>query len=225
MGKRNRSDPVAKGPVTYCLDHLSTKDDACHALTELSDEIKNDAPEFLHLVDVIDRKLFVPCGMPGDERLEITKYLRDYWFNEVSPDNEVSPEAEFRHFQPIAPIYANGLLIGLNASLKDCPMKNKICINGGMPKPIAAYWTIGHSAVEVITLDTPQQVTILIATPTPEKIAPAGIGSKTAGEVFVSTKRSGLVAEEIDPLTNMPKKPPTKAGARYFSYKITAVPK
>ena len=201
MGFWNPNDPVAKGPVTSCLDALSVRDDARARLDELRKAIIALRPrEFRGLEKVFARYLFTSFYDKSKIR-KSTHYLRTYWFDEKT--------GWWPSFQPIAPIYARGLLRGLNASLAR---------RDARPLPIDSYWIIGHDQVQVLNLVSDRQVTLLIATPPPVELAPSGIWGESS-EAWVTARRAGQTAEEVDP-TKQDRRVPGGTELRVRTFKI-----
>jgi hypothetical protein len=175
-------DPVAKGAVTRCLDEISVMRDARDRLTALRSAIQAlRGAQFRGLEDVFAEHLFRVIYRP--EVVEaLREYLRRYWFDEAT--------GWWPTAQPVAPIYALGLLQALNVSLEA----------KGDPLPFDSYWIVGHHTVQLITLASPRQLTLLIATPTTPEPAPAGIAGESSA-AWVTTRRAGSTPTEIDPLT------------------------
>ncbi|MGH6660568.1 MAG: hypothetical protein ACREA0_23755 [bacterium] len=213
--------PTAKGPVTYCLDELSKRPDARQRLVQLRDAIidlgskgkSGKGGGFHGLENVFAKHLLVHIyrdpkdpAKPDKERIDrVTKYLKTSWFDEET--------GWWPHFQPLAPIYAHGLLKTLNASLRGSP-----------PMPIDSYWIIGHTTVELITLKSKVQVTLLIATPPPLDPAPKGIWGESS-EAWATARRAGRIAGEVDPTKNDSKVPSRPDWPlRVVTYKITGRP-
>src|SRR5262249_28894981 len=105
------------------------------------------------------------------------QYLRR-WFNETLPD------VFFPEFQPVAPIFALGVLKTIDESLKGQPR----------PLPIDAWWVLDHTVFEVVTLVSKHQVPMLVATPSPSA-PPVGIWSPTA-DVW-TTGRRGVISRRF----------------------------
>ncbi|HXG04805.1 MAG TPA: hypothetical protein VNO23_15495 [Candidatus Binatia bacterium] len=186
MGYAPPSSPVAKGPVLHCLDQLSVRDRARERLEQLRAEIlRVRGREFLGLEEVFARSLFTDFYR-ADQIARIATHLRSHWFDQET--------GWWPPFQPIAPIYALGLLRTLNASLAS---------KEPSPLPIDSYWVIGHGQVDMLTLVSRRQVTLLVMTPPPPDPAPAGIHGETA-EAWVTTRRAGRTETEIDPVTEQP---------------------
>jgi len=97
-----------------------------------------------------------------------------YWFNERSTD------VFFPKFQPIAPIFAEGLITTLELSLRGNPN----------PKPIDMWWLLDYPEVKMINLVSPTRVTLLVATPWPPNVSPREIWGEDA-EAYV-TGRLGI---------------------------------
>jgi len=178
-------DSVAKGPVTRCLDDLSVRPNARDSLVALRQgilELRDQS--YRGLEEVFATSLF-PGFYTAEQIEHITRYLGTNWFSQAT--------GWWPAFQPIAPIYAIGLLQTLDVSLS----------GGGTPRPIDSYWIIGHDQVELITLANPRQVTLLIATPSPPELTSGGIMSESS-EAWVTHRRAGQIANEIDPTTGQP---------------------
>jgi hypothetical protein len=165
--------PCVKGPVTYCLDALSARPDARELLQRLGDAISGLRHiEFRGLQEVFARYLLSPV-LGGRDVPGLTEYLKDYWFDEKSGD------AFFPNFQPIAPIYATGMLKTIELSLQE-----------PNTKPIDSWWLLDYPNVEIINLVSRRQVTLLIATPRPPK-SPRLVWGEEAQAW--ATVRSGIV--------------------------------
>ena len=204
MGFMDPNVPVAKGPVTYCLDELSTRKDARQRLDNLRVAIIGlKTKEFRGLEEVFAEHLLAHIyrGPKKKNIKKVTDYLKSYWFDEKT--------GAWPHFQPIAPIYANGLLKTLNASLG---------ARRPPPIPIDSYWIVGHSCVELVTLVSPRQVTLLIATPAPVEMAPSGIWGESS-EAWATARRAGRVAHEVDP-ANKDRRVRDRVKQRVCTYKI-----
>jgi hypothetical protein len=190
-------DSVAKGPVTRCLDELSVRPDARQRLVALRQGILGlPDPSYQGLEGVFATHLFPDFYNAGQVE-HITRYLGTNWFSQAT--------GWWPAFQPLAQIYAIGLLqtLELSLSAKDTP------------RPIDAYWIIGHEQVELINLANPRQVTLLIATPcTPEQTL-GGLMSQSA-EAWVTLRRAGHTANEIDPTTGQPGPGDTDLRVRTF---------
>lgn len=175
MGYAPPDSSVAKGPVTHCLDELSSGRGARKGITALAKGIASlRRKNFRGLEHVFAEHLFPSCYSKAAIK-KITEYLGTYWFNEGT--------GWWRDLQPIAPIYAVGLLKTLDESLR----------GKSRPLPIDSYWIIGHRTVELMTLTNKSQVTLLIATPEPGKRAPSGIWGESS-RVWITARRAGKVA-------------------------------
>jgi hypothetical protein len=176
------NDSVAKGPVTICLDQMSVQANARARLEALRQAVAALAPNnFQGLEGAFAQYLFPGFFSPA-QITSITSYLGQYWFNEAT--------GWWPAFQPIAPIYATGLLTTLNLSLapKD-------------PLPIDSYWILNHSQVELINLAAARHVTLLICTPQPIERPPSGMWSEES-QAWVTTRRAGITPGEVNPVTN-----------------------
>ncbi len=182
MGFMAENDPVAKGPVTRCLDEVSARPDARARLEELRGAIKAlHSHEFRGLEGVLADHLLRHV-YEGDYLDRIKEYLRTNWFDERT--------GWWPAFQPVAPIYALGLLQGLNTSLE----------GSGQPLPFDSYWIIGHGQVEVLNLASQRQITLLIATPQPPEHSPSRIAG-VASKAWVTARRAGSTEHEVNPVS------------------------
>jgi hypothetical protein len=184
MGPIQPDDPAAKGPVTESLDTISVASDARDRLTALQQAILGiEAANFVGLENVFAQHLFQEF-YTAEQISSIVEYLRTNWFSETGwwPSS-----------QPIAPVYAQGLVQTLRASLSIV----------GTPLPIDSYWILGQEQVKLITLVSPRQVTLLICTPTPTEFTPSGQLSHPC-EVWVTCRRAGRTEQEINPATGAP---------------------
>jgi hypothetical protein len=203
-----KDDPVAKGAVTYCLDALSV--DTANGVTRLAalrSAMMAAAPDFANLAGIFGSNLF-PFFYDATQIAAITRHLNDKWFNPAT--------AWWPAFQPIAPIYAHGLLQTLSFALPDPSAKP-----GAPPKPIDSYWVIGHDQVQMINLVSPRQITLLIATPVPPE-PPSGVWGHSS-EVWVTGRRAGATPQEVNPLS--PQTPVSlTSGLRLRTFKIQSPP-
>lgn len=190
---------VAKGPVPRCLDDLSVRPGARESLVALRQGILGLRDQsYRGLERVFSTYLF--RGFYSAEQAEqITRYLAINWFSEAT--------GWWPTFQPIAPIYAVGLLQTIDLSLS----------RGGTPRPIDSYWIIGHEQVELVNLASPRQVTLLIATPPPPERVSGGIMSESS-EAWVTVRQAGQTANEIDPTTGQ--RGPGDTDLRVRTFKI-----
>lgn len=177
------NDSVAKGPVTICLDQISIQANARARLEALRRALVALAPQYGGLETVFAEHLFKDFYTP-DQIAKLSEYLKRYWFDVETGWWPV--------FQPIAPIYALGLLQTLTASLAP---------KTPAPLPIDSYWVLNHDHVEMLNLVSPRQVTLLIATPPPVELGPSGMWSESS-QAWVTTRRAGRTAGEIDPITS-----------------------
>jgi hypothetical protein len=178
-------DSVVKGPVPRCLDDLSVRADARDGLVALRQGILSLRDQsYRGLEKVFATHLFRGFYTPGQAE-QISRHLETHWFNQAT--------GWWPAFQPIAPIYATGLLRTIDLSLS----------GKGTPRPIDAYWIIGHDQVELMNLASARQVTLLIATPPPPEPAVGGIMSESS-EAWVTLRRAGDTTNEIDATTGQP---------------------
>jgi hypothetical protein len=150
------SVPCAKGWVPYCLDQCSKGRGARARLRNLSQAIASLAPSYHGLEEAFDTHLLSGCVTDPRLRERIVEHLKMNWFDADSP------QAYFPH-QPVAQIYAQGVLKALELSL-----------TRRRTVPINAWWIVDSQEVRMLTLaDVNQgvtvggQVTLLILTPRP----------------------------------------------------------
>lgn len=192
-------DSVAKGPVTRCLDELSVRPDARAKLVALRDGIRGLRAQSYEGLEGVFRTTLFPDYYNGAQIDNVTKYLQTNWFSQAT--------GWWPAFQPIAAIYATGLLetLSLSLSAKDAP------------RPIDSYWVVGHEQVELINVASQRQVTLLIATPSPPEQTLGGIMGLSS-EAWVTLRRAGRTANEIDPATGQPG--PGNTDLRVRTFKI-----
>jgi hypothetical protein len=196
-------DSVAKGPVTRCLDDLSVRPDARERLVALRQGIIGLRDQSYRGLEGVFATHLFPGFYNAPQTEHITRYLETNWFSQAT--------GWWPAFQPIAPIYAIGLLQTLALSLS----------GEGTPRPIDSYWIIDHDQVELINLANPRQVTLLIATPSPPELALGGILSESS-EAWVTLRRAGRTANEIDPTTGQPGPGDTDLRVRTFKIESRA---
>ena len=110
MAATNPNDPCAKGPVTCCLDDISIGDGARVRLDALRNAvIALKDKDYRGLEKVFARKL-LNHRYDKDQIKKITDYLKTCWFDQKS--------GWWPSFQPIAPIYAEGLLRAMKPERK-----------------------------------------------------------------------------------------------------------
>jgi len=174
MAAIGSDDCVAKGPVTHCLDVLSKMKDGGAKLKKLRKAVfARRRRDFTGLEKVFAKDLFEASGMSQEKITRATDYLKKFWFDEE--------KGWWQSQQPIAETFGEGLLKALDASLK--PTKA-----GKKPIPMDCYWIIGNRQFQVLTLENPQQVTLLFLTPTPKNRKPGKIWSEWA-KVSVTARR------------------------------------
>ena len=178
MGPFAPQHPCAKGPVTYCLDELSVKNDAPALMQKLADEItKLEANNFHDLEKALETYLLQVVYNDAVKSAKVAAYLKQYWFDETSSD------VFFPEIQPIAPVYAQGLLKTLELA-KDQKL------------PIDSWWMMDHPDIEMMNLVSARQVTLVIATPRPTGLSPGGIWGEK-GQAW-TTARFGVVTRQLD---------------------------
>lgn len=185
MGDFAHEEPVAKGPVTYCLDQMSELVQAERHLQDLSDAISGlSGNNFEGLEEVFGKYLFAPVYGDRPDLIEkMTGYLHKCWFGPSSKDSY------FPDSPNIARIYAVGILKTIDLSLK---------AKSGKPLPIDSWWQLDYPRIAMINLVSKRQVTLIIATPAPALPTPAGIWGEEA-EAWLSDERTGMKARRIAP--------------------------
>ena len=152
MGCAPAGQACAKGAVLFGLDLISTHDNARTLMNALYDALRNKSnSDFPELELTFDQYLFGPLGVEAARATAVRSYLNECWFNADSKN------AYFWEFQPIAPIFAMGVMKAIDESLRQ---REK-------PLPIDAWWIMDHPRVEAMTLVSKYQVTFLFATPRP----------------------------------------------------------
>lgn len=178
MGPFAPQHPCAKGPLTYCLDELSLKKDAAALMKKLGNEIIRLEPkDFRGLETVFETYLLQEIYRDAAKSAKVAAYLKRFWFDETSPD------VFFPEIQPIAPVYALGVLKALDIA-KDSQL------------PIDSWWMMDHPDIEMMNLVSPRQVTLIIATPRPKGHSPGGIWGEK-GEAW-TTARFGVVTRKLE---------------------------
>jgi hypothetical protein len=175
MSKCRPDFPAIKGPPAHALDQVSLWPNARevlgafrHALLEIK------GAGYRSLEKTFEECIYSRVYKKVETNEKITAYLNRYWFNERSTD------VFFPKFQPIAPIFAEGLITTLELSLRGTPN----------PKPIDMWWLLDYPEVKMINLVSPAQVTLLVATPWPPNVSPREIWGEDA-EAYV-TGRLGI---------------------------------
>jgi hypothetical protein len=158
MGARIIPDiPCAKGWVPYGLDQCSRGRGARSRLQRLNESIASLAPRYQGLETVFDTHLLSHIISNSEVRKKVVEHLKMHWFDVDSP-------AAFFPGQPVAQIYAQGVLKAVELSL-----------NGQRTVPIDTWWVLDSQAVKMLTLadideqgkTLGRQVTLLILTPKP----------------------------------------------------------
>src|SRR5215813_7582834 len=122
-----------KGSILYGLDRISVADNARELMERLQTAIADKASnDFRELHQTFDLYLFSPLNLAQARSAASMTYLQR-WFDDTSPD------ALFEQFQPIAPIFALGVLKVLEESLLVKPR----------PLPIDAWWIVDHTTFEI----------------------------------------------------------------------------
>lgn len=181
-------NPAAKGVVTHCLDEISKRSNADELLGALASAIAAlKAEGYTNLADVFASHLFAHIYTENDKIESFRKYLRDYWFDQSSK------KVEFKNLQPIAPVYAEGVLKTISLAREK-----------GLP--IDSWWVVDHPSVQMLNLVSDQQVTLIILTPRPEEVPPRGIWSPEA-EAWVTAQSDEHEQAETWQIENRPAKP------------------
>lgn len=148
--------PCAKGAICFCLDEFSQGRGARARITKLRDAIAALAPSYEGLAEVFDQYLMSHVIDDADQRQKIVAHLKKFWF-----DTDSKP---FFPGEPVAKIYAEGVLQTLDLSLK-----------GKRPVPINAWWVLDSADLRMLNFADVKKgvtisgnVTLLIMTPRPE---------------------------------------------------------
>jgi hypothetical protein len=182
MDPATTAAPAIKGSIPECLDAMSRHADGRALLKQLQEGIEAlRGKDFEGLADAFAKNLYTPIYRDPKRSRALTAYLTKYWFDQSSP------AAYFPDLQPIAPMYAEGILTTITLSLR----------GRGKPTPIDGWWVINHQGFQMINLVSKQQITLLIATPRPitfkDKAAPQ------LGETEVWTTRRSRVESSVPP--------------------------
>jgi len=174
--------PFVKGQILYALDLLSVGPDAHLRLSKLETALKNIASnDFQDFANVIEQYMFVPLNMTESLKPQSMAHIQQQWLDPSSA------ATYFPDHQPIAPTFASGMLRTVSVSLAGT----------GQPKPIDAWWVLGHKTFEVMTLVSDRQVTMLLCTPSPRGAPPSGLWHPSA-EGYV-TGHHGVVTRQYSP--------------------------
>lgn len=148
--------PCAKGAICYCLDEFSKGRGARSRIAKLRDAIAALAPSYAGLAKVFDEYLMSHVITDADQRQKIVTHLENFWFE---PDSK-----PFFPDEPVARIYAEGVLETLDLSLK-----------GKRPIPINSWWVLDSADLRMLNFAEVKKgvtisgnVTLLIMTPRPE---------------------------------------------------------
>lgn len=148
--------PCAKGALCYCLDEFSKGRGARSRIAKLRDAIAALAPSYVGLTEVFDRYLMAHVFPDVGQRQRIVAHLNAYWFDSAAPK-------PFFPTEPVARIYAEGVLETLDLALKGDPVV-----------PIEAWWILDSAEFRMLNLadvkkgvTVGRSVTLLIMTPRP----------------------------------------------------------
>lgn len=176
MEPESMQTPALKGAIPECLDAISRSDNARELMKRLQSAIESlRKRSFLNLTDAFAKHLFAPAFRDAKRSRAVADYLEKYWFDGSSD------AAYFPDLQPIAHLYAEGILTTLRLSLRTRPK----------PTPIDAWWLLDHRDFEMINLVSNQQITLLIATPRPGLVRKA---RPTLSQTEVWTTKRSKVA-------------------------------
>jgi hypothetical protein len=179
--------PCAKGWVPYGLDECSKGRGARSRLNRLNEAIALLAPSYQGLEAVFNTYLLSRIISNPSVRERVVDYLKIHWFDPASP------EAYFPQ-QPVAQIYAQGVLKALELSL-----------NGRRTVPIDAWWVLDSEAIKMLTLadadergmTVSSQVTLLIVTPRPKSD-----GQTTTTPILGDEAEAWVSEQFLSPLGN-----------------------
>ena len=143
--------PSAKGAVCYGLDEISKGAGARARLTKLRKAIAALKPSYAGLSEVFDEQVVSYVFKTPAVRQQVLAHLNDCWFKPAS-------RAAFFKGQPVAKIYAEGVIKALDLSLSA----------KGAPTPIDAWWLLDSKEVQLISFSSASQVTLIIHTPRPK---------------------------------------------------------
>lgn len=149
--------PCAKGAICFCLDEFSKGPGARSRIAKLRAAIAALAPSYAGLAEVFDQYLMSHVIADADQRQKIVAHLEKFWFDSDSAK-------PFFPAEPVAKIYAEGVLQTLDLSLK-----------GKRPVPINAWWVLDSADLRMLNFADVKNgttisgnVTLLIMTPRPE---------------------------------------------------------
>lgn len=155
--------PCAKGPVPHGLDTISSRPDARARLEQLRNAISALASvNYRGLETALETHVLQPIYPTAREAADVAAHLKQHWFDETSG------AAYFSRFQPIAGIYAEGVLKAVELSLRTAA--------GAPPVPIDAWWVVDQPDVKMLSLalvdssgvTRSDRVTLLVLTPRPD---------------------------------------------------------
>jgi hypothetical protein len=154
-----RDTIAAKGPVPLCLEEISKGDGARRRLDTLRTNLAALAPSYRGLAAVFEADLLALVYPNPADAANIRAHLERYWFDATSP---------FFPGEPVAEIYAKGVLQTLEVSLNGAP-------NNRPPLEIEAWWQLDHPKVKMLTLQSATgNLSLHILTPRPSGAAGSG---------------------------------------------------
>jgi len=166
-------DLCIKGPACQALDAISTDAAKMRQLQTALAVISG--ANFAGLEDVLANDL-LPAAFSPSAIAKIKAQLKSNWFDPSSPST-------YFPGLNVANPYGLGLMKVLEAALGD-----------GLP--IDAWWLPKHTEIDMVTLKSTRQVTLVIATPTPvAQLAPQVAAQPTARTIGFSTR---LVAGRVE---------------------------
>src|SRR5262245_59467073 len=156
--------PCAKGPVRFGLDTISSMLDGRARLEQLRNAITALASvNYRGLETALEVHVLRPIYPNPNDAAAVAAHLNQHWFDETSSS------AYFPAFQPIAPIYAEGVITAVNLSMNS---------PGPAPVPINAWWVVDQPHVKLVSLaltdsgdiTRSDRVTLLVLTPRPSVV-------------------------------------------------------
>ncbi|GAB4226480.1 MAG: hypothetical protein Kow0032_04160 [Methyloligellaceae bacterium] len=185
MGFRGKDESVSKGPVVRALEEISRGKDAKARLEALRAGILAAAEkDFAGLGEVFRENLlrhWSAVDAKGPDLINrMAAYLAQNWFSEELND--------FGH--KTAEIYARGILSAIDASLR----------GGDPPLPIDSVWIVNHERVEMVVLERPDLILLLILTPETDDKRYEGEDPRAACDAWVTTESTKRYALEVDAL-------------------------
>jgi hypothetical protein len=174
-----RDTIIAKGPVPFCLEEISKGSGARRRLDTLRTNIAALGAPYHGLAAVFEADLLALVFPNPADAANVRAHLEKHWFDATAP---------YFPNDPVAEIYAKGVLQALELSLNGAP-------NNRPPLEISAWWQLEHPRVEMLTLQTAtSRISLHVLTPRPHGGGGAGptiLGAYSAA--WVTTAAGGVV--------------------------------